>query len=399
MKLAIFWHDLLHYHVARILALKQFAIESGNEVQAYILCSAYTNLPSYDYHQIDNSTIKILSNDPAKAGEFSLQSKTQLLKELDNFNPDAVAIIGYTGPVSRAALGWCRYHNRGAILMLSSHAGDFKRVWWKEWTKKMLVSLYDAAIVSGTLQAAYARQLGIAPALIKPCYGVVDNNFWRLGAEKGCNNAAYWREHYQLPKHFFLTACRFIEKKNLPKLLDAYAQYVAQAGKSPWSLVLIGDGPLLGALKQQVKQLGLTKLVHFTGYLPAEEMAIIYGLASIFILASSHAEQWGLVINEAMAASLPVMVSRICGCVPDLVMEGETGFSFDPMKTSNMTLLLLKIASGTIDLAKMGTHAQTRIQHFSPERFAENLWYLARLSAQVAKDRKWQLWPTPRLWR
>lgn len=398
MKLAIFWHDLLHYHAARIHALSKEVNKCGGQLQAYVLCSAQQNLPSFNYNRMGNNPIKILSDNSSKAGEFSSSSKNQLLKELDHFNPDAVAIIGYTGVVSRAALGWCRYHNRGAILMLSSHANDFRRVWWKELPKKMLVSLYDTAIVSGKPQIAYARQLGIHPKLIKPCYGVVDNDFWQRNATKGLMNANYWRKEKQLPKYFFLVACRFIEKKNLPTLINAYAQYVKEAGSNAWSLVLIGDGPLIVPLKQQVAKLKLKELVHFMGYLPANEMAIIYGLASTFILPSSHAEQWGLVINEAMATGLPVLVSNICGCVPDLVIEGKTGFSFDPVNESAMTALLIKISGGAIDLKEMGGNGQVKIQQFSPKIFAENLWQLAQLSIQVANKRRWRLWPAPTLW-
>jgi 1,2-diacylglycerol 3-alpha-glucosyltransferase len=53
------------------------------------------------------------------------------------------------------------------------------------------------------------------------------------------------------------------------------------------------------------------------------------GLASAFIQASTT-EQWGLVVNEAMASGLPVLVSERCGCAPDLVKNGVNGYTFDP---------------------------------------------------------------------
>ncbi|MGB0383282.1 MAG: glycosyltransferase family 4 protein [Ardenticatenaceae bacterium] len=398
MKIAIFWHDILHYHVARIAALLQLAERTGHTVQAFILCSAYSELPSFEYHTTIKDKVKILSEEPSVAGEFSRHSKRQLLTELDRFNPDVVAIIGYTGCVSRGALAWCRYHRRGAILMLSSHATDYKRVWWKEWPKARLVRLYDAAFVSGKPQAAYAQQLGVPPERIVSGYGVVDNDFWRDGAALARANPVRWRTDLAMPEHFFLTACRFVPKKNLTGLLNAYAKYVAQAGSTPWALVIVGDGNLAPLLQQQVAELNLADLVHFPGYLPADEMATLYGLASAFVLASAYAEQWGLVVNEAMAAGLPVLVSQICGCVSDLVIEGKTGFTFDPSKEEQLAELFLNCSTGKLEWSDMGRQAQAHIQHYSPEHFAHNLFAAAQMAIKHARSRRWQSWPSPSFW-
>ena len=81
--------------------------------------------------------------------------------------------------------------------------------------------------------------------------------------------------------------------------------------RNPWDLVICGSGRLEEKLKQASSKL---PDVHFLGYKQAEELSSYYGLARTFIHASSHFEQWGLVVNEAMAAGLPVLVSRVCGC-------------------------------------------------------------------------------------
>ncbi len=403
MRLAIFWHDLLHYHTARIHALIDYAQQRGHTVQAFILCAAPADLSSDDEHNTFGAQVTILAHDPATAGEFSHQSKQQLLAGLDAFQPDAVAIIGYTGPVARAAVGWCRYHRRGAILMLSSHAADYARVWWKEWPKRQLVSLYDAAFVSGKPQAAYAQQLGLPAARIGTGYGVVANDFWQQGAASARQNASQLRAHYGLPARFFLTACRFVAKKNLAGLLKAYAQYrddlAGQPDAEPWSLVIVGDGELAPALRQQVAAAALTAHVHFPGYLPAPQMATYYGLASAFVLASSYAEQWGLVVNEAMTAGLPVLVSEICGCVPDLVIAGQTGFTFDPTCTAEIAQLLARVSSGQVNLARMGCQAQAQIQHYSPQTFAAQLFVTAEIAIEHAQTRRRQVWPSPSHWR
>ncbi|MBX3010678.1 MAG: glycosyltransferase [Caldilineaceae bacterium] len=397
MRLAIFWHDLLPYHLARLKALSEAGQANGHSIQGFILCAAATPA-TRDAQQALGEQLTILSQDPTTAGEFSHHSKQQLLTALDHLQPDAVAIIGYTGLVTRAALGWCRYHRRGAILMLSSQRADYSRVWWREWPKRQLVSYYDAAFVSGKPQLDYARQLGVPTKRIATGYGVVDNDFWRAGAATARGQARQIQHHYGVPSRFFLTACRFVPKKNLTGLLNAYARYVAQTGTAPWGLVLVGDGELAPQLRQQVATLGLADLVHFLGYLPAPEMAAIYGVAAAFVLPSAYAEQWGLVVNEAMAAGLPVLVSKICGCVADLVIEGETGFTFDPTNEQVLADLLGSITQQESLREHMGRKAQQHIQHYSPARFAQNLFSLAETAIQHAQTRRWPLWPVPTNW-
>jgi glycosyltransferase involved in cell wall biosynthesis len=83
--------------------------------------------------------------------------------------------------------------------------------------------------------------------------------------------------------------------------------------------------------------------VLFPGFRKGKELGTYYGLASCFILPSLQ-EQWGLVVNEAMAAGLPVLVSQTSGCAPDLVQEGVNGFTFDPTNPMQLAELMEKIA-------------------------------------------------------
>jgi 1,2-diacylglycerol 3-alpha-glucosyltransferase len=109
--------------------------------------------------------------------------------------------------------------------------------------------------------------------------------------------------------------------------------------------VLLGDGPLKETLFHQVARMGLTDRVRFPGFKQYDELPIFYGLASAFIHASSS-EQWGLVVNEAMASRLPVLVSERCGCAPDLVQNGVNGFTFDPFDIKNITDRMLQLSGG-----------------------------------------------------
>src|SRR5438034_9827058 len=85
-----------------------------------------------------------------------------------------------------------------------------------------------------------------------------------------------------------------------------------------------------------------SEYVHLPGFKQYEELPIFYGLADAFIHASIS-EPWGLVVNEAMASGLPVLVSIACGCEGDLVKEKVNGFSFNPVRFGKIAQLMLDL--------------------------------------------------------
>ncbi len=149
-----------------------------------------------------------------------------------------------------------------------------------------------------------------------------------------------------------MASCRFVPKKNLDVLLEAFAAY-CEASRSPWELVLCGDGPMKEGLEAMTRELGISDHVRMPGFVQYEDLPSYYGLAQAFVHAS-HREQWGLVVNEAMAAGLPVLVSERCGCVPELVQQGVNGFTFPPSDAAALKRLLLRFSDGSLDPAALG---------------------------------------------
>ena len=133
----------------------------------------------------------------------------------------------------------------------------------------------------------------------------------------------------------------------------------------------MGDGPLRETLKSKLSTLNLNEHVHLPGFEPYDELPVYYALANAFVHASTT-EQWGLVVNEAIASGLPVIVSERCGCVPELV-QGN-GFTFDPTNEGELTARLIEMASLSDQERKyLGDNSYGIAANFAPERFGEGL--------------------------
>jgi len=317
-------------------------------------------------------------------GDPGLRSATEVRRRvhasLEKCCPSVVAVPGWSDRGALSALEWCVSSSVPAVVMSDSTAWDYERFFWKEGIKRRLLRLAAAAFVAGTPHAEYLQKLGMTPDRVFQGYDAVDNDHFRQGADAARRQEVELRKKHALPQNYFLASARFVEKKNLARLIHAYATYRARSsntgnGKSPtetWELVLLGDGPLRPELCRQIAALGLKEHVFMRGFKQYAELPVFYGLARAFIHVSTT-EQWGLVVNEAMASGLPVLVSSRCGCAMDLVREASTGFTFDPLNTEQMADLMSRSSKTPEDLVDMGKAAQTMISNWGLDRFAGGL--------------------------
>jgi glycosyltransferase involved in cell wall biosynthesis len=296
-----------------------------------------------------------------------------LLQALSKMQPDVVCLNGWSLPGSLEALWWCLKTETPCVLMSESTEDDAPRRPWREFVKGRVVRLASAALVGGQPHRRYLEKFGFPNVRVFPGYDVVDNEYFAAGADQARCEAAKWRRQLDVPDRFFLASARFERKKNLGRLLQAFATYRRWAAEAPWDLVILGDGELREELQAQRSALGLGRVVLMPGFRGYSELPRYYGLASAFVHAS-NTEQWGLVVNEAMAAGLPVLVSNRCGCAPDLVEEGRNGFTFDPYDVEGLARLMLCMSTmSDAERAAMGQASREIISRWTPETFATNL--------------------------
>lgn len=311
------------------------------------------------------------------------------LAALERDRPDAVALVGYARPESMASLAWARREGKPAVLMSETQAIDHPRAWWKEAIKRRRVRRCDAALVGGPRHAAYLAELGMPEERIVLGYNAVDHDDYRRRADAYRCDPDGRRGLPERP--YFVAVGRFVAEKNLPRLVRAFATYRTRAhGATAWDLVLIGDGPGAGAVEEAVAASGVADAIHRPGFLQVEELTRWYAFAGAFVHPSLM-EPWGLVVNEAAACGLPLLVSDRAGCVETLVPEptGTTGGRFDPRNEFELADALWGMANlPEADRDAMGRRAAATAAAWGPDRFARGAIDAFAIAAEAARRRR-----------
>jgi len=364
-KIAVVFTNYGPYHISRVSRLNDHCIHNGWEVVGIEMSRQQT---TYEWEtNIRDLPFKLVSiiTETRSWHEVGFQILfARLNKVLADVDPDVVAIAGYFEIGMLYTLFWSRWHGKKSILLSESTEKDFARSWWKEGVKSWIIKQFDAALVGGNPHRRYLLNLGLPANSVFLGYDVVGNEIFHPDNIKNLPDP--------VQKPYFLAINRFVPKKNLSFLISAYAAYRQARGRDAWHLVLCGNGELRRELEQQINMLNLTEFVYMPGFLQQQELLPYFAHANCFIHASIQ-EQWGLVVNEAMAAGLPVLVSNRCGCYEDLIIDGVNGFGFDPINSHQLTDLMMKISSKETNLIRIGDAALRHIQKFSPDYFAQGL--------------------------
>jgi glycosyltransferase involved in cell wall biosynthesis/polysaccharide pyruvyl transferase WcaK-like protein len=367
-RVAVFFHRIGPYHFARLKAASQklnlFAVEFSN-VDTFYDWDTIQGSDGFERH--------VLSTDQCIESSTILAIYRRVFSLLSKIAPDVVALPGWTGATVYSAILWCRHNNVPVILMSETTAWDFQRCWYLETAKRLFLRFCSTALVGGTPHRKYLVRLGFDQNRIFLGYDSVDNEYFTHEAQaiRTSIHQTVIAKRYADP--YFFSSARFVPKKNLAYLIESYSKYRALCmDRKPWDLVIAGNGPLLHQIISLIASLKLESNIHLPGFLQYHELPRYYAEASIFVHASTT-EQWGLVVNEAMASGLPVLVSNRCGCALDLVKEGENGFLFDPNDENALARLMLQTSSTSFPLHQFARKGQQIVSKFGVQAFASGI--------------------------
>jgi len=371
------------YWSSRLRALAKVLRARGGELTALDVGSDESRLPGGDASGLaaDGYTYERLFPDRRIADLLPRAVAKALWEAFERLCPDAILAGAIAFPTGATAVRWCRRRHRAAIIMDDVRLQDVPRPRLVNWVKRRVYRNVDAVVTAARSHSGTYKAWGMDDERIFFGITVVDNEWFSTCCDKVRSERQKYAETAKISAPYFLGVGRLIAAKNWGALLTAYACYRLRDAGKPWGLVLVGDGPEREALEQEVERLGLEGV----RLLPArsqEELCRVYAEAGCLIL-PSFSETWGLVVNEAMACSLPVLVSNRCGCVESLIQQGVNGWTFDPHDLDELAGLMFRVAAMTAEeRANLGGRGREIVADWSPERFAQGAW----AAIQYCKD-------------
>jgi glycosyltransferase involved in cell wall biosynthesis len=282
-------------------------------------------LEGYDHEFIENTGIQPGSH------HFKGIENPSLIKKIEGYDPDAILLFGWSFKshlkVMRHFKGRKKIIFRGDSNLLDEPPEfSFKKILRRIFLR-WIYRYVDVALYTGSANKEYYLCYGLKGSQLVFAPHAVDNARFMLAARGNKKRTEELREAIGIAPNaiVFVFAGKFEIKKNPQLLINAFAQLNDKRA----DLLLVGNGPLEVSLRTSVTKLPqqIRSRIHFMPFQNQNNMPDIYCMGDVFCLPSQGpGETWGLAVNEAMACSKPVLVSKKCGCYLDLVKDGTNGF-------------------------------------------------------------------------
>lgn len=283
-----------------------------------------------------------------------------VLRELRRFRPDAVAVGGWNQPAFWLALAYARTRGIPLLVWVESTERDARPDSGPlEAAKRLMIRGASGFFVPGQASAEYVRSFGVGNDRIALAPNAVDAQlFEQADVDRGGRETCT-----------FLYAGRFDGEKGLDVLLRAFADV-------PGELLLAGSGPE----EERLRALADGR-VRFLGPLGRDDLAAVYAQADVFVLPSSS-EPWGMVLNEAAAAGLPLIATEGVGAARDLIDNGRNGVVVTVGDHEALATAMRRFSDDEAFRLAAGARSREIAARFTPEAWAEGVAALARRLAR-----------------
>jgi glycosyltransferase involved in cell wall biosynthesis len=318
------------------------------------------------------------------AGYFSMVAP-QLWPAITTGGFDAVVIHGHNLAAHQVALAAALASSTPVFQRSETHLG-LQRPRWKEAVRRPLISAwykaFDGFLAIGTANARYYESMGAPADRIYSVPYVVDNDRFMASARQDSARRAETRARLGLSgaAPAVLSAAKFDKRKRPDDLISAF--HLLQQEGVDAQLVMVGSGKMEEQLKAVVAKRDIRN-VSFPGFVNQSELPSVYAACDVFVLPSDN-EPWGLAINEAMCAGLPIVLSEEIGCAQDLVRFGVNGATFPAGNVTALAAALRPLLTDAPHRARNGAASLERIRTWSYKECGQGL----RAAIGAAKARR-----------
>jgi len=270
--------------------------------------------------------------------------------------------LHYTQPVRLGCRSVVTIHDMTFFLFPDLHTRS-KRMFFP-FAIRSSVRRADALIaISESTRQDSIRLLGVSPQKIFTTQLGITEEF-RVVTDNVLLSKVL--QQYDLPEAFVLYVGLVEPRKNIPFLIRAYKSLVDEGIKH--NLVIVGRiGWMYQEVFKQIEELGLEDRVQFTGYMPQDDLPMVYNLASLFVYPTKY-EGFGLPALEAMACGTPVVTTAISS-LPEIV--GDAGMLIPPGDEQALAGAMAKVLSDSTLYNQLRTRGLQRSEHFTWERTAQ----------------------------
>lgn len=296
----------------------------------------------------------ILPNRTFFWGRSPIHTNPQIISELRRQDFEVVVVGAYWPLTTLAAIIWCRWTQTPYVIICESH-GLKPRSKAKKWLKRLvlpsLIKPASAWLVPGSYHREYLAAYGASPERIFTFPLSPDVEFFQRESARYQGLLSELRREMGVRESKVICYVgRLVAVKSVDLLLKAFKQMKSAAPDT--ALVIVGDGPLRGQLEGICRTENIDS-VYFVGFKQPSELPSYYALADLFVL-PSKVEPWGVVVNEAMACGLPVVVSDSVGAAGDIVRDGDNGFVVKTGDVIELSAAILKLIENEQLRAEMG---------------------------------------------
>ncbi len=296
------------------------------------------------------------------------QRSIALSKHLVRNPCDVVVIPGYHRAEYWVMLFVCILLRRKRAVFCDSTSFDRPKILYRGFAKRWFFGLCDGFFCYGIRSKQYLMSHGASESRIFYRCQVAalphgyDPSQILLRYEAQRNDGA------RAPRYLYVG--RLSPEKGIDDLLRAFCIVLASLPAA--KLDIVGAGPSTPELTSLVAELGIGNSVALLGSKNLEDIAPMFENSTCLVL-PSHSEPWGLVVNEALCYGCPVVVSNSCGCVPELVLNDVTGFSFDAGDIDGLAKSMLAAERMSVNRINVARKCLQVISAFNPEFAATQL--------------------------
>lgn len=295
-----------------------------------------------------------------------------VIRELWRGAFDLVVVCGYSHPTLLLAIAYCLVTGTPFVLQGESHVVQQRHALkkaLKRWLLFPLLRRAKAAFATGKKATDYWADVGLPRESIFILSNTPDVEFFVSNSDRARTKRHEVRAALGLDdRRVGIFVGRFVAAKGVETLLLAVAEM--EPSKRP-QLLLVGDGPLKPRYEGITQRHNLP--VRFVGFQQKEQLPELYAAADFFVL-PSLSEPWGVVVNEAMACALPVLLSDQVGAAYDLLEEGRNGFMIPAGDINAWSKALCAMMDmPTAELERMGANSRDIVRPWTHEQNVINV--------------------------